>query len=158
MPYPGDYLVTATGGWCAGIIRKITRSKVNHAAVYVGKGNIVEAWTKGARLRTLDEWPDAQWSTVPLTGTQRIAVCRYALAAVGTPYNYFDIAAQFIVRVFGWHAPQWALDRLGRPDRLQCAQLVDLAYAAAGVTLFPDGRPFGLVAPSDLEGLIHAAS
>jgi uncharacterized protein YbjT (DUF2867 family) len=155
--YPGDYLVTSTRGRFAGIIRKITHSGVNHAAVYVGSGQIVEAWTGGARLRPVSVWPDAIWSTVELTGAERLSIVRYARAMVGTPYNYKDIVAQFVVRVFRWNAPPWALDRLGRPDRLQCAQLVDLAYAAAGVSLFPDGRPFGLVAPSDLEGLIHAA-
>lgn len=150
-------MVTATGGWFAKAIRWFTRSTVNHAAVYVGDGLIVEAWTSGARMRPMSEWPDAIWSTVIPSPDQRIAIVRYAKAAIGTKYNYLDIAAQAIVRLFKWHAPPWALNRLGRPDRLQCAQLVDLAYAAGGVTLFPDGRPFGLVAPSDLEDLIHVA-
>lgn len=158
MPYSGDYMVTTTGGWVSWAIRKLTRSTVSHAAVYVGGGNIVEAWASGARVRPLGEWPEAIWSTIPLTGQQRMAICRYALAAVGTPYNFLDIAVQGIVRLFGWHAPKWALNRLSRPDRLQCAQLVDLAYATGGVTLFPDGRPIGLVAPSDLKDLIHAAA
>ena len=154
---PGDYMVTATGGWLSGWIRRITRSDVNHAAVYIGDGYIVEAWTSGARIRLMEEWPNAIWSTFPLTGPQRQSIVRYAKAMVGTPYNYWDIAAQAIVRVFKWNAPPWALDRLSRPDRLQCAQLVDLAYATAGVHLFPDGRPYGLVAPADLEALIHVA-
>lgn len=155
---PGDYLVTASPGWIAWAIRKITRSTVNHAAVYVGEGKIVEAWQSGARVRPVSEWSNAICSTIQLTGSQRSGICRYARAAVGAKYNFLDVAAQAVVRLFKWHAPQWVLDRLGRPDRLQCAQLVDLAYAAAGVTLFPDGRPFGLVAPSDLRDLIHAAA
>jgi hypothetical protein len=155
---PGDYLVTASPGWIPWLIRKITRSTVNHAAVYVGEGLVVEAWQSGARLRKVSEWANAIDSTVPLTGNERIAVCRYARAAIGTKYNFLDIAAQALVRVFGWNAPQWVLDRVSRPDRLQCAQLVDLAYAAAGVHLFPDGRPLGLVAPSDLKDLIHATA
>ena len=155
---PGDYLVTATGGWVARVIRWVTRSTVNHAAIYIGGGQIVEGYAPGARIRPVTEWPDAICSTVKLTGTERLAICRYATAAAGTPYNYLDIAAQFFVRACGWHAPRFVLDRLSRPDRLQCAQLVDLAYFAAGVQLFPDGRPFGLVAPSDLLGLIDRAA
>jgi len=136
------------------MIRIITRSTVNHAAIYIGGGQIVEGYAPGARMRPLSEWPNAICSTIKLTGTERLAICRYAQAAIGTPYNYLDIAAQAFVRVFHRNVPRFVLNRLGRPDRLQCAQLVDLAYAAAGVTLFPDGRPFGLVAPADLLDLI----
>lgn len=155
---PGDYMVTPTGSWVGSVIRALTHSDVNHAAVAVGDGNIVEGWTAGARLRPATDYPDAIWSHMPLTDVQRTAICLYAKACIGRPYNFLDIAAQAIVRVFHWTAPAWALERLSRPDRLQCAQLVDLVYDEAGVHLFPDGRPFGLVAPSDLKDLIDAAA
>lgn len=58
------------------------------------------------------------------------------------------------MRLFKWHAPKWALNRVSDNKHLQCAQLVDYCYQMAGVHLFPDGRPDGLVAPSDLYDLI----
>lgn len=158
MPELGDYMVTATGGWVGRMIRKITRSPVNHAAVYVGLGFLVEAQPGGARLGNVTDYPHAIWSTIHLGDIQRHNIAHDALTLVGTPYNFVDIAAQALVRVFGWNAPKWALRRLSSPKRLQCAQLVDLAYERAGVRLFPDGRPEGLVAPSDLYDLIQRST
>ena len=158
MPDLGDYMVTATGGWFARKIREITHSGVNHAGVYVGLEYLVEAQPGGAKLTRIREYPEAVWSRVLLTSRQRHDIASAALDLVGTPYNFMDIAAQAVVRVFGWHAPKWALRRLSTSKRLQCAQLVDVAYERAGVRLFPDGRPEGLVAPSDLYDLIKRGS
>lgn len=151
MPQPGDYLTTATGGWFGGAIRWITHSKVNHAAVYIGNGYIVEAEPKGARVGHVSEYPEPVWSNIDLTNPQRYVIVAAAQRFVGTPYNFLDIAAQAVVRLFRWHAPQWALDRVSRTDRLQCAQLVDECYMEAGVHLFPDGRPEGMISPEDLR-------
>lgn len=151
MPNLGDFGVTATGGWVARKIREITHSPVNHAFVYIGSGRIVEGEPHGAANSSVDRYPAAIWYSAPSEVGALIA--SRALRLVGTPYNYLDIAAQAVVRVLGWKAPRFVLARLSRSDRLQCAQLVDLAYHQAGVELFPDGRPGGLVAPSDLYDL-----
>jgi len=156
MPDLGDYMVTATGGWFARKIREITHSGVNHAAVYIGLEYIVEAQPGGAKLTRVSAYPNAIWSVIDLTSRQRHDIANAALSLVGTPYSFLDIAVQAIVRVLKWHAPKWALRRLSTSKRLQCAQLVDVAYERAGVRLFPDGRPEGLVAPSDLLNLINA--
>lgn len=155
---PGDYMVTSTPGFVGWCIRKLTHSTVNHAAVYIGGGQIVEAQPSGAAVSPVSKYPRAVWSENQLTEPQRFRVVYYAEKAEHTPYNFLDIAAQAVVRLFGWHAPAFVLRRLARPDRLQCAQLVDLAYEEAGVKLFKDGRPFGLIAPSDLLDLIKAAA
>lgn len=148
-------MVTKTNTIVAWAIRQLTHSPVNHAGVYIGKGFIVEAQPGGARITRAREYPDAIWSHSKMTVHARLTVIHCALELVGTPYNFLDIAAQGIVRVFHWHAPHWALDRLGRSSRLQCAQLVDEAYRRAGIELFTDGRPEGLVAPSDLYDLME---
>lgn len=155
MPELGDFMVTATPGFVARMIRLITHSKVNHAAVYVGERWLVEACPSGAQPTLITHYPNATWSSLPLTASQRSMIATRAVDMIGTPYNFLDIAAQLAVRVFRWHAPQWALDRVARPDRLQCAQLVDLAYQLAGVHLFKN-VPMGLVAPGDLYDLIEA--
>jgi hypothetical protein len=156
MPNDGDFMVTKTGGFVAWCIRKVTKSTVNHAAVYIGVGFIVEAQSNGAVISPVSKYPDAVWSTAPNSYDDQHKLRLAALDLVGTPYNFLDIAAQLFVRQFGWNAPKWAIKRLSSPKRLQCAQLVDEAYRRAGITLFKDGRPAGLVAPSDLLALIEA--
>jgi hypothetical protein len=154
MPAIGAYMVTKTHGWVGWAIRWITHSRVNHAGVYVGKGWLVEAQPHGARLVKIKAYPDAIWSQALDSKTGK-AIARAALGLVGTPYNFLDIAAQACVRLFKWQAPEWALRRLSSPKRLQCAQLVDEAYRRAGIQLFMDGRPAGLVAPGDLYDLME---
>lgn len=155
MPDLGAYMVTPTGGWVGWAIRQITHSTVNHAAVYVGNGLIVEAEPKGARIARAKNYPKAVWSTTPRPLHVQLAIVHQATDLIGTPYNFLDIAAQALVRVFHFKAPKWALKRISSATRLQCAQLVDIAYERAGVKLFEDGRPEGLVAPSDLLNLIQ---
>lgn len=153
---PGDYFVTATGGVVARLIRWATRSPVNHAGVYIGGGLTVEAQPKGAKVGKISQYPRAVSSSFPLSHIDRWNIETAAKAFIGTPYNFADIAAQALVRVFGWHAPKWALERLSSTSRLQCAQLVDVAYQKAGIHLFATKVP-GLVAPSDLLDLIREA-
>lgn len=153
-PALGEYMVTKTGGWFAWAIRKATRSSVNHAAVYVGHGFIVEAEPHGAKVSQVRDYPHAIWSKQEMTVHTRLRIIECALNLVGTPYNFFDIAAQALVRFAGWKAPDWAIRRLSSAKRLQCAQLVDIAYEQAGVKLFKDGRPEGLVSPGDLLNLM----
>lgn len=155
MPHLGAFMVTKTGSWFGRMIRKVTHSSVNHAAVYVGHGFIVEAQPRGARITLARFYPDAIWSEPPISVHTQLAIIHSALDLVGTPYNFTDIAAQALVRMFHWKAPKWALKRISDPSRLQCAQLVDIAYERAGVTLFADGRPAGLIAPADLLQLIE---
>ena len=155
VPRLGAFMVTETGGFVAWAIRKITKSPVNHAGVYVGHGFLVEAQPGGARVSLAARYPKAIWSTPPISVHTDLAIINAALDLVGTPYNFLDIAAQALVRVFHWKAPNWALKRISNPERLQCAQLVDIAYGKAGVELFSDGRPAGLISPGDLYQIIE---
>jgi hypothetical protein len=155
MPNLGDFGVTATDGWAAWVIRAVTRSEVNHAFVYVGNGNIVEAQPKGATLSPARIYPHAIWSHLDLTDQQRQDIAAGGLKLVGTPYSWVDVVCIGLARLFGWHVPESVRKRLNRVDRLECAQLVDVDYARAGVHLFPDGRIAGDVAPSDLLHLIE---
>jgi hypothetical protein len=155
VPALGAYMVVATQGRIAAAIRWFTHSKVNHAAVYVDAGMIVEAQPGGACLTPALHYGTAIWSVPKFTPQVGYAIANCARDLVGTPYNFLDIAAQAVVRLFHWHAPDWALRRLSTSKRLQCAQLVDEAYRRAGVQLFKDARPEGLVAPSDLYDLME---
>jgi cell wall-associated NlpC family hydrolase len=154
-PALGAFGVTRTDGWAAWVIRAVTRSTCNHAFVYVGNGNIVEAQPKGATLSPARIYPHAIWSTMPLTDVQRECIAAEALKLVGTPYSWVDDACIGLADLFGWHVPEPVRHRLNRRDRLMCSALVDQAYRDAGVHLFPDGRIPGDVSPGDLEHLIE---
>jgi hypothetical protein len=83
-PLPGDFLVTPThadhiealGGW---LIRWGTDAPVNHAALYVGDGHLIEAAPSGVRRVKMRAggYPDAFWSTgrFDLSPSERGAIC-----------------------------------------------------------------------------------
>lgn len=155
MPELGAFGVTRTNGWAAPWIRLITRSTVNHAFVYVGNGQIVEANPSGAAVGNVSEYPHAIWSHMALTDQQRHAIANAADTLVGTPYSWVDDVCIGLADLFGWHVPEPVRARLSGRSRLMCSQLVDVAYSKAGIHLFPDGRIPGDVSPGDLLHLIE---
>ncbi|MFI5415109.1 MAG: hypothetical protein ACHQ16_05530 [Candidatus Lutacidiplasmatales archaeon] len=153
----GQVGVLATAGIVGAGIRWWTHSPVNHAIFDVGDGWCVSAEPHGAALRRITDFPPAVWSEfVYPTDTARSAAILWALNAIGTPYGFLDDAALAIVLAFGWSAPQFVLDRLARTDRLQCAQLCDLALQAGNIHAFDDGRPPSLVWPGLFYTLYRA--
>jgi len=169
MPVPGDFAVVATPGIMARLIRLVTRSTVNHAFILVAPGRIIEADPSGAKetdLANYDGMPQT-WSDMDLSPTVRAAIVEAAHGftcvkkvdgvCVGAPYSWVDDACIGLTHLFGWHVPAAVRRRLANPKRLECAQLVDVAYLEAGVHLFSDGRLPGDVAPSDLLLLIEGA-
>lgn len=153
----GDFFVVRTNGLAAAGIRVVTQSTVNHAGVYVGDGQIVEAQPGGARIAPASIYPDAVWSTGKLgvTTDQGVLIGDEARRLIGTPYSWVDCACVGEAHLFGWHVPGSVRDRLNRVDRLMCSQLVDTAYLHGGVHLFADGRIPGDVSPGDLYDLIR---
>lgn len=146
----------------------MTASPVNHSILYVGNGMIVEAQPNGAVLRHASNYPDTVWSHMDLPPAQRAAIAVAAKAKTkwkqnpdgtwrGVPYSWLDDAAIGAAKLLGHALPPFVRRRLSRPDRLQCAQLVDVCYHEAGVDLFTDGRYPGDVSPGDLFDLIEAS-
>lgn len=138
-------------------IRLLTRSQVNHALIIVEPDEhgprYVEAQAKGAVITRGIPRVLAQNDLQPLTDEQRKALSDAALSLVGTPYGFMDIVALGLACLgFRW---RWLMNRVQREDRLICSQLVDRAYANAGIHLFNDGRPDSTVTPGDL--LIYVA-
>jgi hypothetical protein len=155
----GQIGLTRTRGWFGRLIRWADHSTVNHAIVYLGHFDgvdvVMSAEPHGARLRQTTEFGPIRWSQFtfpnpdgPLTAAQ------WALNAEGSPYNFIDDVAIGLVRVLRWHAPATVIRRLSRKDRLQCAQLSDLALQAGGVHAFEDHVP-GDVTPGDFERLYN---
>ncbi|KUN16541.1 hypothetical protein AQJ23_44925 [Streptomyces antibioticus] len=161
-PQPGDFALTkiggftgrfvATGQWLVG-----DAAPVQHAFIYVGNGEIVQAMPGGAELIPLEEANEpVVWSTgkIPLTAVDRVRIVGAARGLVGTPYSFLDYAsialAHYRVR------PAWVRDFVADSGHLICSQLVDEAYLRADVHLFDDGRLPGDVTPGDLWKLLAA--
>lgn len=152
---PGDFGVVATHGFVAWVIRKLTKSSVNHAFVYVGDGQIVEAQPGGARLSPATDYQSAVWSHFPLSQVEQERIVQAAKACIGVPYSFLDIVALCISILCEQKTPRFIAKRLSRPDRLICSQLVDQCYLSAGLHLFQDGKLPSEVTPADLLALIR---
>lgn len=165
-PKPGDWFVVRTDGTIAKLIRWVTQSSVNHAGVYIGNGQIVEARFSGAGYASVSKYNNALWSTDNLparltpTDIQRDAIAKEAIRLVGTKYGAIDIVAiGFAQRKLGSFVKSdlplakqpWYIKRLARSDRLICSQLVDLVLDRSGIHLYNDDRPTGLVSPENLR-------
>jgi uncharacterized protein YycO len=160
-PKPGDFALCRIPGIAGRAIALGERligdaSAVQHAYVYVGDGNIVQAMPSGAELVPLAAAePAVIWSgsAIDLTDDQRDAICHIAKSLVGTPYGWLDYLS---LALAAWHIrPRWVRDRIFYDDTLICSQLVDVAYECSGVQLFADGRIPGDVTPGDLERLLQ---
>jgi hypothetical protein len=153
-PRPGDIGIMATRGFLAWGIRWFLGSTVNHAVIYLGGGWVVSCEYGGARRMRVDAFPDTTWSRFPLTARQRYLIVHWSRTHLDTAYNWVDFVALGIGIALRWKTPAFILRRLSRPDRLQCAQMADLAYARADVHLF-DGLMPGAVTPGSLERLFR---
>lgn len=170
-PKPGDYFVTATKGKlidriAARVIQWDTSSPVNHAGLYVGDDTIVEAVGE-VKYGSITEYPDATWSTGRLpehltpTPAQRTRIVNAAHDMIGTPYSWLDIIAIGLAQKRMGRlvdSRTWSARRISGDGHVICSQVCDLAYQRAGIQLFNDGRLPGLVAPSDLLGLLSPES
>jgi cell wall-associated NlpC family hydrolase len=165
---PGDFGVVHMGGdagkWihigqiASGILAGDDEFKdYEHAFVYVGGGQIVEAEPGGARL-TQVHYSNILWSTdrIPLDLVQRRRIVEAAHGYVGTPYSaadYFAIAAKRLG--LGVAVPSLRA-YVASSKHMICSQLVDQCYQDAGVHLFEDGRWPGYVTPAALAGILKS--
>jgi uncharacterized protein YycO len=158
---PGDFALTKIPG-AVGFGIKVGQwlngdgAPVEHALVYVGNGQIVQAMPSKAELIPLEEAPEpVVWSTgkILLTDRTRAAIAANARSLVGTPYSFADYGSLALAR---FHVrPSWVTDFVADTGHMICSQLVDEAYLRAGVHLFDDGRIPGDVTPGDLWRLLH---
>lgn len=162
-PLPGDYGVLLDKyrnpfkNLAAAIVCWGSRSEAYHAVICLGADgdSIIQAEPGGVRVADITgNVGRYAWSSFDLTDRQRQRICGTAYGYIGTPYNWLDDIALGLSRRFGWRLPKFILRRVQSDEHLQCAQLVDAAYRAAGVQLFDDGRVPGAVTPGDLYDLI----
>jgi len=155
-PRIGDYGVVRTGGFFGKLIRLGTVSRWNHAFIYVGDGNIVEANPTGVAISPVSKYPNIAWNQhESILLEQRLAVVNYAKLTVGRPYNFLVIIS-IALRILGLKllANNKTLHRISQHDGYICSELVAEAYRRASVPLFD--KPDDQVTPGDLaERLIY---
>jgi cell wall-associated NlpC family hydrolase len=160
-PEPGDFAVVSVGGTPGRLIGLGERlngaaafSEYQHAFIYVGNGQVVQAEPAGAAYASVSPHTKTLWSSgrIPLTASQRSAISRAARGYVGTPYSALDYLA---IALHHWHLPIPHLrGYIASTGHMICSQLVDRCYQDAGVQLFADERWNGYVTPADLARLV----
>ncbi|HEY2088517.1 MAG TPA: hypothetical protein VGH54_21180 [Mycobacterium sp.] len=178
-PQLGDFFVVTHGrSIIARGIEWATGSPAYHAGIYVGEWSftfgqtvydcepaVFEGRPGGAGFAPLSLYPDAVWSTdglhnsagvpITLTDAQRAIIVDKAThrapnGMLGVSYGWINCFCIGLARLFKWHATRFMRKVLASRKHAECAQLVAILYTIAGVDLFVDGRPEGLVSPANL--------
>lgn len=122
-----------------------------HAFMYVGNGEIVEAQPGGAIITDSFKYHDVDVRWLPCPAELAIDVAQAGRRYEGVPYSFLDYAALATHRL---HIPAPGLKRyIETTKHMICSQLVDAAAANAGWHLFADGRWPGYVTPGALNHL-----
>jgi len=155
-PKSGDYGVVRTSGWAAKFIQVGTVSRWNHAFIYIGDGQIVEARPTGVVISLANQYPKIAWNQHEgIDDATRGKIVAAAHHFVGQPYGFLDIA-NILFRILGLKAlaNTKLFEKLAMSHGLICSELVSLAYRDAGIDL--TGMPDHAVTPGDLaERLIY---
>lgn len=156
-PQPGDIGLVCIAGGVGWLIRIAQWANgdgfrdYEHAFVYVGGGQIVEAEPGGARLADLAEYDGRPVAWIPCPDRHRPLVAAAARGLEGTPYSVLDYVALAAHRL---HIPVPGLKAyIQSTHHAICSQLCDIAAARGGWHLFDDGRWAGYVTPADLAAL-----
>lgn len=162
-PEPGDFAavsIPGAGGTAISLLEQIAYRHAtwwDHALIYLGDGQIVQAEPGGAQIAPLGTYQHAIWSTglIPATTAQRARICSsarwYALQHTG--YSWADYAA---IGLHRFHLNMPGLrDFIADSGHMICSQLVDQCYQDAGIQLFGDGRWPGYVPPYDLGHMLQ---
>jgi len=154
-PLPGDYGLMEMPGAPAHLEAIVLGWRFSHAVVYIGHGQLAEAWFDCVRKRSVAEYParDISWFGVRrapdgsrVMQSQRDRVSGYAVSRLGQLYDYPAWPAVYI-RYIGRIdlSAFYAVDPLAT-----CSGLVAKAYHLAGLDLI-DKPVLNLVTPDDLD-------
>ncbi len=129
---PGDFGLVASRG-SIGLLIRVAQwlngngfANYQHAFLYIGAGQIIEAQPGGAVLSPVDKYENVYWSTSrpALTAAQQHEVELVAYTRVGTPYSFLDYLALAAHRL---HLPGSLLlkHRVASSRHMICSQLVE---------------------------------
>lgn len=166
---PGDIILTSGPGLTAASIQLMTLAPVNHAAIYIGDGQVVEAVLSGVRVRSLQELLAREVAVLALRYPELSAeqvrdIRAYALRHVGASYNVIGLLLHMPLSIQR-AACDLSLTPLGAgdacirtvggiqylnlgKDQFLCSQFVLQAYRDANVVL-TDADP-RIVSPADI--------
>lgn len=143
MALPGDFgLVSIKGGvgWLVRIGQFLNGDgfrRYEHAFIYLGDNQIMEAEPGGANISSLDEYVgrDVMWSTdlINLPDWVRTDLVEDAKKFEGAPYSFLDYLAIALYRL-GIKYPGVA-KRVKDSKHYICSQLVAQVYADNGIPL-----------------------
>jgi hypothetical protein len=151
---PGDFGLVPMGGQVGKAIRVLQWmdgsgfANYEHAFLYVGNGEIVEATPNGAIHVPYHYGNNVFWSSgklsIPLI--ERANIVDAGIGYVGTPYSFLDYASLVACRI---HVPGNLLDDyIKSTNHMICSQLVARCYYDGDFPLFKCWT--GDVTPGDL--------
>jgi len=149
-PNLGDYFVVRTTGIAARLIQLGTWSKWNHAGIYIGHGQVVEARPTGVSVSPLSKYDNDQiiWNTDQnsLTEAERNKLVLFATGFCGDGYGVWSILALgFKCLGLSIFPVNWLAEK---ENRVICSQLVAWSYSHVGIKL--THKRHALVTPKDL--------
>ena len=155
-PQVGDFGIIKSNGITARLIQIGTISRWNHAFIYIGDGNIIEARPKeGVVIRSVSEYDKIAWNQHQnLTTKQRKQIIERANSLLGKKYGFLDISI-LVLRILGFKFFNGKiLEKMVMRQGIICSELVAICYDSAGINLID--KPEYLVTPGDLaEYLIY---
>jgi len=131
---PGDILVLSGTGAMRSAIRGITGWRFNHAALYVGNGQVIDATDgEGVSRRSLDSTLDSTQRFVAvlrrpgLTAVQQDAIVREAECRIGSSYSYLSCSGSALgfIAVNGSHVGSKT------NESFMCSEFVQKVYSVA---------------------------
>lgn len=128
-----------------------------HAALYLGNGQLIEAQPSGAKVADAHKYDTAvtMWSTgiINPDTNQRMAIRAAGLKYQGVGYSYEDYVALTMHR-FGVDTA-FLEAYIKSTHHMICSQLVDQSFTDGGYHLFQDNRWAGFVTPGSLWQLLE---
>lgn len=145
---PGDVFVVHGRHLLSRIIRIVLDSHWNHATLYLGKGEFIEADHTGVHIKSINTYATKEteiYRHTRATKKQRDELVAYARTKVGKRYDHFQIIQLFFYLIFGIRGNARSI---GSKNQYICSEVVAEAYAAVGLRCYKHYSPTQ-ISPAD---------
>lgn len=140
----------------AKLIEWDTRSTCHHVVVAISNTECVSAEPGGVVIHPISYYHNLTFSRFDLSDDEKSSIVAAANASLKLPYNYAIYLPLFLSRVTNVPVPTPIAEWLGERRNVDCSQLADDIYKAAGKRLFIK-KPSDIVTPGDFERAFAAA-